>query len=267
MTKYLIVNADDFGLCREITTGILRAYAEGIVTSTSVVVNGRFFREGLQPLKDSGIDAGIHLTFTGGESPVSGRVRGLVDGKGLFFGSYRNVIPRLMLGRFDPGALRKELEAQVSMLADSGIRISHMDSHQHLHVLPGVRDIVMDIARRFKIKWIRVPRSSGNGMKDRVMRRLGNTLRTQLADNGLRFTAGFRGFERGGHMNERVLSSILPGIADGVTELMVHPGLDASAWYDWGYAWEEELQALTAGRIKSLIRQEGIVLTTFKDVP
>ncbi len=266
MTKFLVVNADDFGLCREITTGIIKAYKEGIVTATSVVVNGRYFKEGIRLLKDSGIDAGIHLTFTGGEKPVLYDVDGLVDNNGFFLNSYREVIPRIILRRFDRNALEKELSGQIGILKDNDVSVSHIDSHQHLHLLPGIKDIVIKLAQRFKIRWIRVPRSTGIGIKDFVMKMLGNTLQSRLRDNSLGFTDWFRGFERGGHMNEYVLSSMLPGIADGITELMVHPGYDASGSYDWGYAWEDELKALTSASIKSLVKRSGIVLTNFKEI-
>ncbi len=266
MTRSLIVNADDFGLCREISKGIIKAYSEGIVTATSVVVNGRYFKEGIPLLKDSGIDAGVHLTFTGGERPVSGVVPGLVDGSGLFLKSYREVIPRIVLGRFDRNALEKELSEQIVILRDNHISVSHIDSHQHLHLLPGVRNMVIRLARKFEIKWIRVPRSKGTGMKGLGIDVLGRALKSKLRVQGIGFTGRFIGLENGGHMDEARLSTLLKNIdSNGITELMVHPGYDASADYDWGYAWEDELKTLTSGTIKELIEKTGIKLTNFKE--
>ncbi len=267
MTKFLIVNADDFGLCREISKGIIKAYSDGIVTATSVVVNGRYFKEGISLLEDSGIDAGIHLTFTGGEKPISGNIPGLIDSNGFFLKSYREVIPRIILGRFDRNALKKELSQQVSLLLDNNISVSHIDSHQHLHLLPGVRDIVIRLAQQFKIRWIRVTCSKGIGMKGLGIDMLGRALKSKLKLQGIGFTDRFIGLEKGGYMDETNLSSLLKKIANnGVTELMVHPGYDASADYDWGYTWEEELKALTSDTTKGLIKSIGITLTSFKGI-
>ena len=266
MTKALIVNADDFGLCREISSGILQAHREGIVTATSVVANGGYFEQSAALLKDSGIDTGIHLTLTGSEKPLTGDIPGLVDGRGMFYRSYRQVIPRIVLGRFDRDALEKELAAQITMLKDHGVAVSHIDSHQHLHLLPGIRDIVLRLAHRFRIPWIRVPRAQRAGARGIGLNLLAKGLRNGLQEQRLGFTDAFAGFDQGGHMDEAALSTVLPSIADGVTELMVHPGFDASAFYDWGYAWEGELRALTGTTIKDLIKRMDITLTSFKEM-
>ncbi len=266
MTRGLIVNADDFGLCREISTGILRAYSDGIVTAASVVVNGRYFRESVHLLKDSGIDTGIHLTLTGGEKPVSGNVPGLVDNAGRFLRSYREVIPRILLGRFDRGALERELSAQIVLLRDSGSTISHIDSHQHLHLLPGIRGMVMRLAQKFGIPWIRVPQSHRAGVRSLAVNLLARGLKQGLQRYSLSSTDAFIGFDQGGHMGEAGLSDVLGHLADGVTELMVHPGYDASAIYDWGYAWEDELRVLTSGAVRRLIEDRGITLKTFREI-
>jgi predicted glycoside hydrolase/deacetylase ChbG (UPF0249 family) len=266
MKGTLIVNADDFGLCKEITIGIIHAYRQGIVTATSVAVNGRYFKESIPLLKDSGIDAGIHLMITGGEKPVSGNIPGLIDSNGFFLKSYREVIPRIMLGRFDQNALEKELSQQISLLLDNNISVSHIDSHQHLHLLPGIRNMVMDLARQFHIRWIRVPQARMTGVKGLGMNMLANNFKKGLKKQNLAFTDTFLGFEQGGHMDEATLSALLKTLHSGVTELMVHPGYDASAYYNWGYAWQDELNALTSDTIKELIKSIGITLTNFKGI-
>ncbi|MBI5048504.1 MAG: ChbG/HpnK family deacetylase [Deltaproteobacteria bacterium] len=266
MTRYLIVNADDFGLCEEITNGILKSYKQGIVTSTSVAVNGDYFNKSINLLKDSGIDAGIHLTFVGGEKPVSGPIDGLIDNNGLFLKTYGEIIPRLITGRFDKKALKKELHAQVSILKDAGIGLSHIDSHQHLHLLPPLRTILIDIANQFKIKWIRVPQSNLVTIGSMGINILGFLLKKRLSAQQLCSTNNFMGFENRGRINEAVLLAKLQNLKQGITELMVHPGYDASKRYDWGYSWEEEINGLTSETVKELVKENGIVLTNFREI-
>src|SRR3989339_10094 len=152
MKRLLVVNADDFGLCPEISTGIIKAHRDGIVTATSISACGKFLKEGVALLKDSGLDAGIHLTLVGGEKPLLGPIAGLTDEEGNFRNDYRLVLPNLILGRFDKRSLEKELFGQVSLLKDSGINPTHLDSHQHLHLMPAIREIAIRLSKHFKIK-------------------------------------------------------------------------------------------------------------------
>lgn len=266
MNKLLIVNADDFGLCEEITNGIIKAYRDGIVTSTSVAVNGSYFHKSVEALKDSGIDAGIHLTFIGGEKPVSGHIDGLVDEKGLFLKNYRDIVLRLVSGRFDKKALRKELHEQISILKDAGIDISHIDSHQHLHMAPSVQAMIVDIANEFKIKWIRLTRSRFWDIESIGMNIFALLLKRKAAAHGLGSTHHFAGFEQRGCFNEAALDAVLRNLKKGVTELMVHPGYDASDTYDWGYSWEQELNNLTSDAAKDMLKKRGVVLTNFREL-
>ena len=263
MSKLLIINADDFGLCEEISTGIVRAYAQGVVTSTSVVANGSYFEQGVSLLKESGLDAGIHLTFVNGGKPVSGPVDGLVDENGLFLHGYKKVIAKIVTGRFDKEAFKKELYDQVCRLMDTGITVTHIDSHQHLHLLPNVRNIVTQLAKQFNISWMRLPRSDVLNIWGLGMNVLGSRLKSEMRKECLNFTDWNTGFRYGGKLNEARLLSLLRGIRNGITELMVHPGYDASGKYDWEYCWEDELTAVTSERVKAFIQDNCIELTDY----
>lgn len=266
MSKYLIVNADDYGLCPEISIGIIDAYQKGIVTGTSVVPNGRYFQEGLEPLKQSRIATGIHLTFVGGEKPLTKPVDGLVDEKGRYRHDYRRLIPQIMVNRYDRDGLRKELLAQAALLLDSGLTISHVDAHQHLHLLPGIRSILFEITQRFHIKWIRIPRSRRRTIPGVTLNILGLWLKYRLGRKRFRYADQCLGFDHSGHINKSILSNMITQCRPGVTEIILHPGLDASAHYDWNFHWEQELAAAMSPDIMALIRQNRIMLTNYRDI-
>ena len=262
--KFLIVNADDFGLCAEITTGIIKTHTEGVVTAVSIVANGRYFKEGAALLKNTGLDPGVHLTLVGEEKPVSGPINGLVDDKGYFLANYRKAAVRIMSGRFDEKALKKELFDQVGRIRDCGINPTHLNSHQHLHLLPAVRKITCEIAKKFNIRWIRLPSANITGVQEMGINLLSRALKSDAKKQKLRFTDSFLGFRERGNMNEERLLLLLQRLKPGLTELMVHPGYDASGKYGWDYHWEDEFQALTSEKIKNIIKEQGITLTTFK---
>jgi len=263
--KFLIVNADDFGLCAEITTGIIKAHTDGIVTAASIVANGRYFKEGMALLKNTGLDAGVHLTLVGSEKPISGPINGLVDDKGCFLANYRKVVARIVSGQFDRAALKKELFSQVGLIRDYDITLTHLDSHQHLHLLPAVRKLACEIAEKFNIKWIRLPSANPTGFQEIGVNLLSRILKSNVKQQKLRFPDHFLGFPERGRMNEERLSRILQRLKPGLAELMVHPGYDASGKYDWDYRWEDEIKALTSERIKNIIKEQGITLTNFRD--
>lgn len=266
MSKYLIVNADDYGLCPEISIGIIDAYQKGIVTSTSVVPNGRHFQEGLEPLKQSRIATGIHLTFVGGEKPLTRPIDGLVDDRGHFLHDYTRLIPRIITNRYDRDGLRKELLAQVTRLLDAGLTISHLDAHQHLHLLPGIRSILLHMTTRFNIKWIRIPRSHRWTIPGICLNMLGLWLKNRLRRKQFRYADECLGFDHSGHINETILSEMINRCRPGVTEIILHPGLDASEDYDWNFEWTQELAAAMSPKIKALVRQNQIILTTYRDL-
>lgn len=263
MGRFLIVNADDFGLCEEITRGILTASENGIVTSVSVVANGSYFQKGINLLEGAELDTGLHLTFVGGEKPVSGAVGGLVDEEGLFLKGYREVIARILTRRFDKAALKKEFFEQAVLMKDAGLTISHIDSHQHLHLLPVIANMAIELAGKFKVRWVRTPSSGKFTVRGTGMNILGKMLKFKLKKNGIRYTNWNEGFDCGGRLNEERLLSLLTNIKNGVSELIVHPGYDAGNRYDWGYSWEGELAALTSAAVKKTLEKKGITLTGF----
>ncbi|UCG77491.1 MAG: ChbG/HpnK family deacetylase [Nitrospirota bacterium] len=266
MGKFLIVNADDFGASKQISEGIIKAYRDGIVTATSVVVCGEHFDEGISLLKKEDIDVGLHLTIVGGERPLVGPVEGLVNSEGVFLKSFRDVIPRIITGRYNREALRKELFEQAGRLKDSGVDITHIDSHQHLHILPAISKIVIDIADHFNIRWIRLPRPGSLSIKGAGMNVFSGIMTRRLVKRRLRFTDYFIGFESTGGLDEPMLLSVIRNLKAGITELMVHPGYDASAKYDWKFDWEGELDALCSARAADLIKGSDVTLIRYSDL-
>src|SRR6185369_1858544 len=147
--RTLVATADDVGLHPGMTLGALRAHELGIVTACSVVANGRALDDAIDRLRDRPrLDAGVHLTFVGGERPLSppAQVRSLLGPDGAFLPGFRTFAARYFLGRIDAADLAAELRRQIERLLAAGLRLVHLNSHQHLHVLPGVFETVLKLA-------------------------------------------------------------------------------------------------------------------------
>jgi len=271
----LIVNADDLGLCAEVNAGILRAHAEGIVTAASLLATGRGFEDALHRLRAApALDVGVHLAFVAGR-PLSGPGSSLAAGPGGSFPPSAAAFARLWLaGRIRGDDLEAEALLQIARLRAAGISPSHLDSHQHVHLLPGVFERIADLALRQGIRHVRLPdeRLPPGGVPAGRLFRLPGLLALRLLSARARRRrrlappCRFAGFLDGGRLTEERLLSLLSGLAAGTTtELMCHPGLSPSTAEvrAWGYRHEEELAALASPRVRALIARRGIRLCRF----
>ena len=148
--KKLIVNADDFGYSEEINKGIIESHLNGIVTSTSMIVNMPGFKSAVKlAKKHTSLDIGIHLNLTEGTACTSSTL----SPKGKFSTRYTSFI----LKNYSKEEIEAELEAQIKKLETAGIKISHIDAHEHVHVSSLVFDVIVSLAKKYKIMFIRVP--------------------------------------------------------------------------------------------------------------
>lgn len=144
MVRKLIVNADDYGLTEGVSLGILKAHRDGILTSTTCMMNMDNIEEYLKMTKDyPNLGLGVHLTITLGKplTKVS-----FVDENGYF----------LKAENRKPIVNQEELYQEWKAQIDKFISImkrkpSHLDSHHHVHLLPGNIDIALKLAKEYQI--------------------------------------------------------------------------------------------------------------------
>jgi hypothetical protein len=157
--RLLIVNADDFGLTKGVNIGVIKSFKEGVVTSASLLSVGKYFDHATELAKENlELDIGIHLCLTE-EKPVLEKndIPSLVDKSGCFLKSRWNFIFYYVFGKIKYAEVEKELDAQIRKISEKGLRITHIDSHGYVHMLPGVLDVAIKLAKRYNIKIIRYP--------------------------------------------------------------------------------------------------------------
>lgn len=141
--RRLIVNADDFGLCDSVNAAVIDAFAAGCLSSTTLLVNGAAAQAAAALARaHPRLGVGLHFNLTlGAPSAAAADVPALLGADGRF--PQRDEIARRALrGRLDRVQLRRELCAQFDAFAALGLRPTHVDSHQHVHALPPVFDVV-----------------------------------------------------------------------------------------------------------------------------
>lgn len=283
-----MVNADDFGISAGVNRGILEAHAAGVVSSVSVLVTTPGWEDAVRRLRDLGeggggggggsLGVGLHLNLTVGQ-PISD-VPTLREGRGARFRSLPALVVRALAGRISRADVARECAAQLARLRETGVVVTHIDSHRHVHVLPGVWTAVTETAGASGVSVVRVPlEPAGGGGGGEVPNWCGlakgaalwaawavaarGNAQTRHADHfyGLSLQ-GSRQFRDG-------VLALLDRLETGTTELMVHPGYpDAvlAAWDGYVEARAAELAALTSSPVRERFRRGDFRLTHFGEL-
>ena len=277
----LIVNADDFGLCEAVNRGVIEAFDHGVVTSASLLPTGDAFDQAAELAHSyPALDLGVHLSLTQ-TAPVSppDRVPSLVDEQGRFLPTWSAFLARYLRGAIRKQEVETEMRAQIEKLSRAGLTVSHLDSHQHLHMLPAILPVAAQLAGEYGIGALRYPcqkrdRGRSRGLA-RLRRRAGESaLRAvcrmgagRLRSDKLLLPDDFRGFSEAGCWDRDSLARTVADIDGGLTEICCHPGADDSigARFPWGYQWEQELAALTSQEVAAAVTESGVKLTTYRE--
>jgi chitin disaccharide deacetylase len=265
--RYLIINADDFGLTPAVSRGILDGHAAGVITSTSVMVTTPGWEDARARLQDSSIDIGLHLNLGLGRPLTPART--LVDPNTGQFAGVSGLSFGALIRRTDPADVAAECRAQLELLRSAGRPVTHLDSHWHLHALPGIWAAVLGVAREQGIQWLRSPRVPRRQQLIRAFYpfTLLGVASLWRRSSRPRFADHFTGYAMNGAREfERGVLERLDQLEPGVTEFMVHAGYDepSLAALDT-YTWEreKELAALTSPAVRARLAKEDITLTNF----
>jgi predicted glycoside hydrolase/deacetylase ChbG (UPF0249 family) len=281
----VVFHADDFGLTRAVNAGIVEACTRGLLRSTSLMVTAGAADEAASAARAlPGLDVGLHVTLVE-ERPVlpPERIPTLVD-QGRFWPDHSAVFARYVAGRWSPLEAAAEVGAQWDRLAALGLRASHCDGHQHLHLLPRLFPAVVEIAHAHGASFVRSrlggPAGGGGSLGRRLsqlaLRGISRFARKRLApearaETGSCITIGF--LEAGGRLTRARLLAMLDELrrraADGlVVEVMLHPGhrdRETERRYGhWKYDWERDLALLLDPRLSDALAARGIEVTSFR---
>jgi chitin disaccharide deacetylase len=277
----LIVNADDCALHPAVNQAVIQAHQEGILTSCSVLAGGPAFDDAAIRLKAvPSLGVGVHLCLVDQSSVLSpSEIPSLTDRTGQLPSSYLKFLMKPFLLQLKQEEIRRELSAQIAKAVDSGLKITHLDAHQHLHVLPGIATIVAEIGRFFGIHCIRIPRenlvikstkfTNARNIQRRVLNRYATRARGLWTHHDIVSTDNFFGFSCGGRLTENIWKELIPRLPSGSTEVMTHPGRDNAILRNatgWNYHWEDEFQALCNPQIKASLKDHGIRLINFGEL-
>ncbi|TZE82971.1 carbohydrate deacetylase [Calorimonas adulescens] len=246
--KYLITNADDFGL----TVGVNRAIIEGInygtISSTTLMVNMPLAGGAIKWVKDNNIGCvGIHLNLTCGKPVLPPHeVPSLVDGNGMFY--HRRPEMMAHATRED---IEKELRAQVEKFLDAGLKPTHIDGHHHIQLHEEILEIFIDICRGYKIP----------------MRHPDDRIKDILKERQVKTTDHFTLRFYGENATMDTMKEIVGGSWDGVMEIMLHPGYndsDLESISSYNKFRENELRVLLSEEFKDILADNNVELVSYE---
>lgn len=272
--RQLIVNADDLGMSPQVNEGIARAHHRGLVTSTSLMAGREAWDDAVHVLRASPrLAVGVHLTWVDGRPLSAARaVPSLLDRQGRFLPAWPAVVRRYAAGRLALDEMEQEAQAQIERVIGAGLKPDHLDSHEHVHLLPGVFERVVRLAQRYEIPAIRVSaepafdwigdvQSCFGVLRRGALRVLSRRARRVAAAAGVWTAPRCYGIADSCRLSEPRLLRLLRQLPEGVSELMCHPGTGLESFGNR----PRELQALTSPAVQQLSAGQGIALTTFRD--
>ena len=278
--KKIIVNADDFGRHELINRAVERAFNSGCLKSASFMAGGVAFDDAVRLAKKiPALGIGIHFTLANGNPVLPPKeIPSLVTEEGIFHGDYLKFLKRYLTGKISLAEVQSELAAQLEKISHAGLKLTHFDSHQHLHHVPGIIEITLQLAQTAEIKAMRVANTKlFDGELDsfgKFFGRLGLGSLAKFAAHSAHkknfaTPEHFAGIVAGESVNENFMLKLIGNLREGTTEVMLHPGIDnkiLTNFCQWDHDFEEELTAVTSPKVLNLLAEKNIAAINFSDL-
>ncbi len=277
--KTLIVTADDFGVAPEVNAAVERAHRHGVLTAASLMVAGGAVEQAVVIARDlPSLHVGLHIVLVEGRPVLPpDAIPDLVGSDGRF---RRDMVGAAVDIFFRPRVRRQlaaEVEAQFKAFAATGLPLDHVNTHKHFHLHPTIAGAILRIGRGYGLKAMRVPSEP----RDVLMRAepgaqvapayvtgpWSAAVRWRLNRAGVATADQVFGLHWSGAMTPDRLLGLVRSLPPGVSEIYTHPATQGGFDGDCpGYAYSEELSALTSPEVIAAVKDSGARLAAFSDL-
>lgn len=254
MSKKLVINADDYGLTEDANKAVIECFTRGAVTDMSLLAVGDSFEHAVKLARKNNINKiGVHLALTGPFKPLT---------PARFSKSYIPFLIRYFAGLVKKEEIYAEFKNQILKVKKEGFAITHLDSHQHIHMVPGILKIVIKLMKEENIDYVRFPKEKINIFTElmdplAIIRSLMLLPMCGLSERlldvpGIKHNDYFAGHSRALRLRKKDLLRAISNLKDGLTELGCHP---------WNR--EEERAALCDKGLVDEIKARSIELVSY----
>src|SRR5262245_43712711 len=268
--RFVVVNGDDFGFSSGVNQAIIAAHRNGILSSASLMVTGAAFEEAVCLARQNpGLAVGLHLVTVCGKSALPPQVvPHLSDSSGRFSD---NPIKAGLVYQSSKAArheLSLEIRAQLELFNGTGLALSHVDGHLHMHSHPVVMKILVGLAQEFDIRTIRLPREDlrtelridrsrpvSKAAWSWVFNRLAEYESKLLRRAGIGYADRVYGLLSSGEITEQYLLELIPKMKGNLVEFYCHPSIDSDGQDLNGPpgSGPEELKALVSAAVRDML--------------
>ena len=243
------LHADDLGRSKAINETIFKSIDDGIVRGVSVILGNKDTEEGIKGALKRNIRISLHLNLTEGPCLSQNMSQNIVDEKKNFNKNFLF----LLLCRYKKNfkdiksEVKNEIEKQIIEFKNiSNLQSVSIDGHNHIHCIPWIADIIINIAKKYNIVWVRLPYEKFffpniknffvkwyyiNLLKFFILRILSINLRNKLVNSNIKFFPNFIGILETGHMKFSSIKKGLKKICQNINkieknhvEVLIHPG-------------------------------------------
>ena len=272
MTIRLIVNADDYGRSANVSRGVRDAYLNGIVRSTTCMMNMPSVVDDIKIARREtpGLGMGVHLVLTAGRPllPVE-KVSTLTNPDGAFLKLDQLIVNRTQL---DPAQVKAEWQAQIeNFVAAAGRNPTHLDSHHHSsYFTPDLFQAMLELAQAYGAA-IRLPvepdaRDTMAGIPAELLQPVVEHAPRLLEKFHPRHPDAFFASFYDASATREELFRIINNLGDGAFEVMTHPGYsdpDLVAGTSYAIQRDRELEILTVAETLAEVKKRNIELIHF----
>lgn len=284
--KKIIITADDLGIDSDINRGIEESYTNGVLTSTALLVNTPKTDEGIAIAKKlEGLEVGLHLSIVEGMS-LTGKQSSVTDTDKYFDNQlclikhWKVFLIKYFTGKINLHHLEVELDLQFKKFKEHFDEIPFVNGTQHLHIMPGVIDVVLQLAEKYKVKAIRLPsveKPSVLYLNKRFpvlipFQLLGSIAKQKARRKNMKFPGAVLGMQYSGKIDESTFKKMITHLPAEVNEIVMHPGYTSAMlqnnlpWAYTGFNWEMEKNTLTSLDIKQFIENKSITRINFNSL-
>lgn len=272
----VILNADDFGRSAAVNEAVIQAHLEGMLSSTSLMVSGEAAEEAVAlAWQTPTLAVGLHVVLIDGPATLPRTlIPHLVDQRGRFSSHALQTGLRYALSTAAQRELALELEAQFDRFAATGLPLSHVNGHLHMHVHPAVFDRLLALAEQYGARGLRVPRDD-LWLSLRYDRRMAGTkvawafafgllarwCMRRLRGRSLAVTHRVYGLMQSGRMLEPYVIGLLQHLRVPTAELYFHPSTAAGQEVLGPNV--GDLAVLLSPAMQQAILERGIRLSTY----
>ena len=278
-SKVVIFHNDDAGLCHDTNLGSIRSLEEGVVTSWSVMMPCPWVPEIAEYLeRNPEVCSGLHLTLNSEWNhyrwrPVAdaSAVPGLIDEDGYMHSSSRDTAQHATADEVET-----EIRAQIALAERMGLPITHLDTHMgtiyarpdflERYVQVGIEKNIPVMMPAGHMAFIRMENPEALAAKELIL-----DLAQRLWDAGLPLLDDLHTASYSWKTAEKtdLFIDVVRNLEPGVTQIIVHaiePSPNFDAISTSGDVRAGDLYAMIDPRLREVIEEEGIILTTWREL-